>query len=253
MPRKSTEPIVEDVYTMAAAARLKGVSYHTVSRAVRRGTLPARRLGRMAFIAAGDLRAWRPMIERAPRRYRRRQPDPAAAPALVDLAADERVDLARGLSAILQTAHAAAGAMPAPEFLSLVCERLAAALDVTRVAVWRVDPDGRVAELLAAYDPSDGAPGRLVPPTGWSEVVDRPPTGEDRAGGPSPGLVREIAVPIRFGGRLLGLLRAERGGNPFALTPEQAHLARGLANHAALVMELSRRAAEAEVPAGRDA
>ncbi len=29
-----------DVYTMAEAARLKGVSYHTVSRAVRRGKLP---------------------------------------------------------------------------------------------------------------------------------------------------------------------------------------------------------------------
>ena len=27
-----------DVYTMAEAARLKGVSYHTVSRAVRRGS-----------------------------------------------------------------------------------------------------------------------------------------------------------------------------------------------------------------------
>jgi hypothetical protein len=31
----------DDVYTMAEAARLKGVSYHTVSRAVRRGVLSA--------------------------------------------------------------------------------------------------------------------------------------------------------------------------------------------------------------------
>ena len=30
------------LYTMAEAARLKGVSYHTVSRNARRGTLPVR-------------------------------------------------------------------------------------------------------------------------------------------------------------------------------------------------------------------
>ena len=53
-----------DVYTMAEAARLKGVSYHTVSRAVRRGKLPATRLGRMALIQSEDLREWRPMRER---------------------------------------------------------------------------------------------------------------------------------------------------------------------------------------------
>ena len=63
-----------DVYTMAEAARLKGVSYHTVSRAVRRGKLPATRLGRMALITSEDLREWHPMRERAPRKYRRREP-----------------------------------------------------------------------------------------------------------------------------------------------------------------------------------
>src|SRR5690606_25877223 len=61
-------------YTMAEAARIKGVSYHTVSRAVRSGKLPAQRLGRMALISAQDLQAWRPMRERAPRKYRRPEP-----------------------------------------------------------------------------------------------------------------------------------------------------------------------------------
>jgi excisionase family DNA binding protein len=56
-----------DRYTMTEAAQIKGVSYHTVSRAVRSGKLPAQRLGRMALIAAADLQAWRPMHERAPR------------------------------------------------------------------------------------------------------------------------------------------------------------------------------------------
>src|SRR6266540_570598 len=98
---KGTPTVVEpaptggDVYTMAEAARLKGVSYHTVSRAVRRNKLPAQRLGRMALIAADDLRAWRLMRERAPRKYRRREPNPGATPALLDLASGERVELAR--------------------------------------------------------------------------------------------------------------------------------------------------------------
>src|SRR6266545_228111 len=95
-----------DVYTMAEAARLKGVSYHTVSRAVRRGKLPAQRLGKMAFINAADLQAWRPMVERAPRKYRRRTPQSDASPALIDLASGERVELARQLSVMLQVVDA---------------------------------------------------------------------------------------------------------------------------------------------------
>ena len=67
------------LYTMRAAARLKGVSYHTVSRAVHAGRLPARRLGRQALIAAADLAAWTPLYSRAPRKYRRLS-DPGATP-----------------------------------------------------------------------------------------------------------------------------------------------------------------------------
>ena len=88
-----------DVYTMAEAARLKGVSYHTVSRAVRRGKLPATRLGRMALIQSEDLREWRPMRERAPRKYRRREPNPEATPALLDLASSDRVAAAAAAEA----------------------------------------------------------------------------------------------------------------------------------------------------------
>lgn len=57
-----------DRVTMVEAARLKGVSYHTVSRAVRKGRLPVERLGRMALISARDLHAWRPVKERVPRK-----------------------------------------------------------------------------------------------------------------------------------------------------------------------------------------
>jgi len=128
-----------DVYTMIEAARLKGVSYHTVSRAVRRGKLPARRLGRMALIAAEDLRAWRPMRERAPHKYRRREPNPEATPALLDLASGERVELARNLSTLYEAVYGAAAEQPLPEFLALVSERLASVLDFRRVVIWQVD------------------------------------------------------------------------------------------------------------------
>ncbi len=65
----------EPLYTMEQAAKRKGVSYHTVSRAVRSGRLPMQRLGRMALIGATALDAWQPMVQRAPKRYRRRAPD----------------------------------------------------------------------------------------------------------------------------------------------------------------------------------
>ena len=44
----------DEVYTMGEAARLKGVSYHTVSRAVRRGVLQAQRIGKMVFITKAN-------------------------------------------------------------------------------------------------------------------------------------------------------------------------------------------------------
>ena len=142
-----------DVYTMAEAARLKGVSYHTVSRAVRRGKLPATRLGRMALITSEDLRDWRPMRERAPRKYRRREPNPEATPALLDLASAERVELASRLASLSEALYAAAAGMPQEEFFGLLAERLAGALGMRRVAIRVIDePSGR-AIRLGTYGP----------------------------------------------------------------------------------------------------
>ena len=73
----------ESYFTMADAAVFKGVSYHTVSRAVRRGKLPVQRIGRQALIAGADLDAWTPMTERAPKKYTRREPNADVTPTLV--------------------------------------------------------------------------------------------------------------------------------------------------------------------------
>ena len=74
---------MNDYYTLADAAQFKGASYHTVFRAVRRGKLIATRLGRQALIARADLNAWTPMKERAPRKYRQREPNADVTPTLV--------------------------------------------------------------------------------------------------------------------------------------------------------------------------
>ena len=110
------------LYTMAQAARRKGVCYHTVSRAVRAGRLPARRLGRQCLIAAEDLAAWAPMPQKAPRKYRRREPDPEAAAAPIDAATLDRAGLERRVAALADTLVVG---LPDAELRALA-ERLAA-------------------------------------------------------------------------------------------------------------------------------
>jgi len=105
----TASPIVGGVYTMAEAARLKGVSYHTVSRTVRRGKLRVQRIGRMAMIAAEDLEAWQPMVERPTRRHRTRRPDPTFSPVLVGPATPVLAEMADRLSLLKTTVAALAG------------------------------------------------------------------------------------------------------------------------------------------------
>ena len=66
---------MSDYFTMEEAARYKGVCYHTVSRAVRRGVLAHQRLGRQALLARAVLDEWTPMIARRPKRSLRRTPN----------------------------------------------------------------------------------------------------------------------------------------------------------------------------------
>ena len=250
--RRAASPAA-DVYTMGEAARLKGVSYHTVSRAVRSGKLPHQRLGRMVFLDAAALAAWQPMVQRAPRRYRKRQPDPAAAPALLDLAASERVELARRLAALREAIHAAAAEEPLEPFLALLAERLGQALELKRVALWGADPERGVARRLASFGPPLSELGEEVPLPGVPAFVAFLEAGEATAQDaaafglpPAPllNLPPLFAAPLRVGGRVLGAALGDRGGAPFALTEGQLRLAQGLADHAALALERARLRAE---------
>jgi PAS domain S-box-containing protein/excisionase family DNA binding protein len=239
-----------DVYTMAEAARLKGVSYHTVSRAVRRGKLPAQRLGRMALISADDLRDWRPMRERAPRKYRRREPDPTATPALLDLASGERVSLAQRLSTLYELIHGGAGQLPLPEFLALLADRLASALDLRRVSIWVLADDGKTLRRMARFGPelSSMQSARLDQAPVFHAVLESPeavsvlPLSETwpELASQANDITDLFVAPLRAGGRVLGFVLGDRGGPRFTLSADQTVLAEGLANQAALALDRAR-------------
>jgi excisionase family DNA binding protein len=235
---------------MGEAARLKGVSYHTVSRAVRRGVLPAKRIGKMVFITKAELQAWRPKYDRAPMQYRHRTPVPDAKPALIDLASAERVQLAGHLAALLEITELTSRELPIDTILGLICERLATALQLRRVAIWGSDSDQGVARLLAAY----GSPLADLPDeiklkdhpqfAGIIRKVDGAVVVDVRKHGtripvPFRHLPSLLVVPLRFGDRGFGYLLADRNGTPFALPTEDLRLARGLACLGALALALA--------------
>lgn len=235
-----------DVYTMAEAARLKGVSYHTVSRAVRRGKLPATRLGRMALITSEDLREWRPMRERAPRKYRRREPNPEATPALLDLASAERVELASRLASLYEAIHAAAGASTDDEdFFALIADRLAGVLGLRRVSIRLVDETRGANVRVASYGPPLGRlPDELGldGPTFSARAVraERAVVEELNAGdaqqGETANVTSLLIAPMRVGDSTVGVILGDRNGEPLDLDQGELDLAQAMANVAALLL-----------------
>lgn len=236
-----------DVYTMAEAARLKGVSYHTVSRAVRRGKLPATRLGRMALITSEDLREWRPMRERAPRKYRRREPNPEATPALLDLASAERVELASRLSTLNEAIYAAATDMNTEEFFPLLADRLAGTLGLRRAAIRILDEERGKTVRMGTY----GSALTTLPDE--TPIADSPLTLElsqppkavvyadlgDRASveGLASNVTSLLVAPIRRRDHYMGAIVADKGGEPFELDEGELDFAQAMANVAALALD----------------
>lgn len=230
-----------DVYTMAEAARLKGVSYHTVSRAVRRGKLPATRLGRMALITSEDLREWRPMRERAPRKYRRREPNPEAAPALLDLASAERVELASRLASLYEALFAVVSEMPREELFDLLADRLAGTLGLRRVSIWLLDDSRGRATRVASYGPS------LLSQSNEISLGDLPildPSRLQKAGVQELGdrdVNALLVAPIRVGDRNIGVIVGDRSGESLRLNQGELDLAQAMANIAATAQGEGRR------------
>lgn len=236
-----------DVYTMAEAARLKGVSYHTVSRAVRRGKLPATRLGRMALITSEDLREWRPMRERAPRKYRRREPNPDAAPAMLDLASAERVELASRLMTLSETLNAAAAQAEREDFFALLADRLAGTLGLRRAAIRildekrgktvRVGSYGSPLTTLADETPTKDSPLMLEVSRPTRAIVVDDLSGQGLRDGTLVNVSSLLIAPIRRGDQFVGVIIADRNGEPFQLTSGELDFAQAMANVAALALD----------------
>lgn len=233
-------------YTMAEAARLKGVSYHTVSRAVRRGTLPAQRIGKMAFITSADLQAWQPMVQRAPRKYRRRTPQLDAVPAAIDLASAERVTWAEQISTLIETIRWTAQGLPLEQHLNLLVERLAHALGMDRVTVWGLKETGNAAYRMASFGPLVTNFPEEMPLTLFPLMADLAAR-QAEADGQRPEPFNDYALrkstpimvlPLRYGGNFHGALIADQNGETFQLTDDQIVLARAVADQMAIALEL---------------
>ncbi len=236
-------------YTMAEAARIKGVSYHTVSRAVRQERLPAQRLGRMALISGDDLDAWQPMRAKAPLRFRGNEPNQAAAPVVFDDAMGSRLEFARQLSTLYEVIHAASTELSLERFGDLLARRFASVFGLPSVAVWVTHPRDESIVRIASFGPPmsripDHLPARspsfLDSDSGWTARVSTRPT-EDFV--PDPHLSELgpqgplLLVPLRARGRVIGAIAANRDGAPVHLSDEELELAQVLGNQAALAID----------------
>ncbi len=139
----------EAVYTMAEAARLKGASYHTISRAIRKGILPCTRMGRQALIRESDLDAWSPMTARRPKKYAGRTPDAGVRPSVIlpgtgGAPASGSIDRLTSLLALL------GGNAPSGAVLEEILGAIADTLHCADAAIITRDAAGRRFEVRAA-------------------------------------------------------------------------------------------------------
>jgi len=239
-------------YTMAEAATIKGVSYHTVSRAVRQGRLPVTRLGRMALIGGQDLANWAPMRERAPRRYRQAPAtDRVPAPLVLDKAFGDRVGIARQLATVFEVIHAASSELSLPEFAALLADRFSTIFGLTRVSLWTANSrDGKGERLATIGGSLTAIPDRITISAGFSRIFASIDLGHARVSldprtefhdettpgnlfPPGPLLI----VPLRVRDRTVGALFGDRAGEYLALDQDQLALAEVLANQAALAVD----------------
>lgn len=242
--------ITTDRVTMTEAARLKGVSYHTVSRAVRRGKLPVLRLGRMALISMSDLEAWQPMKERAPRKYRRKQrPGEAGDPlSLVHL---DHLDLVRRVATFYEVVGMIATEGSLEELAEVVTTRFAESLQLDRAALWHFDMDAGVARRIGTYHDavlnlSDEVPidrarilqefashsGPHVIDDIDSLLLREPDAAADRiAEGPI------VIAPMVYQNRQIGVLLGDWSGKPAVMTEEALERANLIAVQVAIAID----------------
>jgi len=239
-------------YTMAEAARIKGVSYHTVSRAVRQGRLPVFRLGRMALISGDDLENWQPMRERAPRRYRTEPGDiDPAGPAMLDHALGERLAIARHLSTLFEVIHAASSELSMEAFGQVLAQQFHSIFGLRRVSVWLTNLTEHTGQRLAtageALTPIEGT---IDISSGYEKFFSFIEMGQARVSydpvvefGEGDTAASQfptgplLIVPLRVRDRTVGSIFGDCAGEALRLDREQLSLAQVLGNQAALALD----------------
>lgn len=238
-------------YTMSEAAAIKGVSYHTVSRAVRQGRLPVTRLGRMALIGGQDLANWEPMRERAPRRYRQ-APAAERTPVLaLEEAFGGRVEIARQLATMFEVIHAASSELGLEEFGDVLVNRFSVLFGLARASLWVSNPRDVTGRRLASTGPPfTSIPDKVEISSAFGKMyafidlgnvrVSLDPQTEFTDGSEASLAFPRgplLIVPLRVRDRTIGALFGDREGEALALDPDQLALAQLLGNQAALAVD----------------
>lgn len=238
-----------DRLTMTEAARLKGVSYHTVSRAVRRGSLPVVRLGRMALISTRDLQVWRPMKERAPHKYRR-ESEAFDSSSSVNLVGQDHVALVQRLTMLYEVIHTAASECSLEDLGQVATERIAEAFQLSRLTLWQLDMASYTARRLAVvHEKLSDVPDVVS--------LDRVPFFPSLISGSTTRIIREIdavvrpndmdefhipqgpvvAIPLIWNERIVGVMYGDCNGKDFDLNEEELALADGVASQLAMAID----------------
>lgn len=249
-PRLEHAPRGVEWFTMQEAARVKGVSYATVSRAVRTEKLAARRSGRMVLISEFDLTAWEPIRARAPRSYRHREPDPECAHGVIELAHGEGLELTRRISSHYETLLRSALDDQFEEFTAIVVERFALAMEFSRVVLWLVNPERSHIELVArtgTWFAPDDEPSELVRIEYDPNVIYIASTAVYEGincwlAPPLPVRFRQaFSATLVANDQVLGYLLGDHDGDVFTMTEHQISLGHLIASVTGVAIELHRR------------
>lgn len=238
-------------YTMSEAAAIKGVSYHTVSRAVRQGRLPVTRLGRMALIGGQDLANWEPMRERAPRRFRQAPDSSRMQAPVLDEAFGERIEIARHLATMFEVIHAASSELGLEAFGEVLTNRFAVMFGLTRASLWVSNlRDGTGQRLASIGPPFTSIPDNVQVTAAFAkmyafidlgnarvsldpqtEFADGTATAHDFPRGPL------LIVPLRVRNRTIGALFGDCEERSLSLDQDQLALAQVVGNQVALAVD----------------
>ena len=222
------------------------------------------RIGRMAFISDEDLRVWRPMHERAPRKYQQRAAQHLQEPSesLVDFpegAESPNLDAIDRLATHLERIYRAV-AISSEALIPVIHDAFASAVRLDRAVIFLLDEDRE--EMVQAYRSphlakrfpnrlpvADYALFRHVTPESRARIVLDLPAEDPAIGAyyaPDEKLGSVLLVPLHHADQVLGVMIADRNGETFGSMEERLAIVQHLADQTALALHLAREREETQ-------